>query len=247
MQKIFYTTHIKGGVGASLFATNFAYALAKSAQNKRVLFIDANQFSDIANLFGINAKKDILNLNLFLQELKSTTSKKDIKKIFAKTTYQINELDVLLSPSKYYSQSKLNSLYKNTVTSALQIYDYIIIDENKPNNSLLQNILPNIQNILVVTTTDSPSITKTKNFLKKLEKEERLLGKISIIYNQATQFSEKELENILNFPIACIVPIETNGAWDNILLGVPIVENKKLHYSRKINQLAKSLTNTIFN
>jgi len=247
MQKIFYVTHIKGGVGASLFATNFAYALAKSAQNKKVLFMDTNQFSDIANLFGIKAKKDILNLNLFLQELEPTTSKNKLVKIFSKTTYQINELDVLLSPSEYYNRSKLNSFYKNALDSALQIYDYIIIDGNKHNTPLLQNILPNIQNVLVVTTTDNPSITKTKNFLKKLEKEEKLLGKISIIYNQATQFSEKELENILNFPISCVVPIEINGAWDNILLGVPIVENKKLLYSRKINQLAKSLTNTIFN
>jgi MinD-like ATPase involved in chromosome partitioning or flagellar assembly len=246
MQKIFYITHAKGGSGASLFATNFAYALAKKSPNKKVLFLDANQFSDIANLYGIKAKKDILNLNLFLKERNDETlSKKNIREIFNKTTYQVNELDVLLSPDKYHSPAKLNSIYRRAIQSALQIYNYIIIDAEKTNNTLLQNILPNLQNLFVVTTTDNPSITKTKNFLNNLEKEQALLGKISIIYNQSEKFSTKDLGNILKFPIACVLPTEINAAWDNILLGVPIIENKKLPYSRNIAQLVNKLVPTI--
>ena len=237
MQKIFYITHAKGGSGASLFATNFAYALAKKHKNNKVLFLDTNQLSDIAILFGIKAKKNILNLDMFLEKQNTNLSNKATKKIFSQTTYKINELDVLLSPEKYHNLGELNNMYKKAIDSALLIYDYIVIDGERGNKNLLQNILPNLQNIFVVTTTDTPSITKTKNFLTALEENTTLLGKISIIYNQTGKFSEKELKNILEFPIASTLPIEINGAWDNILLGIPIIENKKLHYSRKITEL----------
>ena len=244
MQKIFYITHAKGGSGASLFATNFAYALAKTtgnATNKKVLFIDTNQFSDIAKLFGIKAKKGILNFNLFFQEQDTNLNNKKIKKIFNQTTYQVNELDVLLSPEKYHDLDELNNTYRKAINSALLIYDYIVIDGERDNKNLLQNILPNLQNLFVVTTTDTPSITKTKNFLNTLEENKTLFGKISIIYNQSEKFSNKDLENILTFPISCTLPIEVNGVWDNILLGVPIIENKKLPYSRNITQLVNTI------
>jgi cellulose biosynthesis protein BcsQ len=237
---IFYTTHAKGGSGASLFATNFAYALAKTT-SKKVLFIDANQYSDIANLFGIKAKKTIFNLDLFFQEQDDNLSLKNTKKIFNKTTYQINQLDVLLSPEEYYPQATLNTLYQKTIKSALKIYDYIIIDGEKNNCKLLQHAIPNLQKLFIVTTIDNPSITKTKNFLANVEKQESVTPKISLIYNQTEKFSTKDLENILPFPIACTLPTEINGAWDNILLGVPIIENKKLAYSKKITQLIKTL------
>lgn len=243
MKKIFYITHSKGGSGASLFATNFAYGLAKTVgdNHKKVLFIDGNQFSDIANLFGIKAKKDILNLDLFFQKQSAPLNIKDIKKIFGQTTYQINELDVLLSPEKYHPQKKLNELYKKTLAAASQIYDYIIIDGERDNRQLLYFTIPNLKNVFVVATPDTPSIIKTKSFLNVLKRRENLTAKIGIIYNQAEKFSPKDLENILAFPIFETLPTEANAAWDNILLGVPIVENRKLAYSRKINQLVEKI------
>jgi len=237
---IFYTTHAKGGSGASLFATNFSYALAKST-SKKVLFIDANQFSDIANLFGIKAKKTILNLDLFFQEQIDSLSLKNTKKIFNQTTYSVNQLDVLLSPEEYHNQDALNTLYKKTIESALTVYDYIIIDGEKNNTQLLQTILPNIKKIFLVTTADTPSITKTTNFLNFLNDQNDLIDKLNIIYNQVNKFSEKDLERIFDCPTTCGLPVEVNGAWDNILLGVPIVENKKLAYSKKINELINKL------
>ncbi len=240
MQKIFYTTHAKGGSGASLFATNFAYALAKST-SKKVLFIDANQFSDIANLFGIKAKKTILNLDLFFQEQVDSSSLKNTKEIFNQTTYSVNQLDVLLSPEEYHSQAALNTLYKKTIESALTVYDYIIIDGEKNNTQLLQTILSDTKKIFLVTTIDNPSITKTTNFLNFLNDQGDLINKVNIIYNQVDKFSEKDLERLFDCPTTCGLPTEINGAWDNILLGIPIIENKKLTYSKKINELIETL------
>jgi cellulose biosynthesis protein BcsQ len=237
-QQIFYTTHAKGGAGASLFATNFAYALAKKFPNKKVLFLDANQLSDTANLFGIKPKKNIFNLGMFLnEEKKSKPNKKTLQKIFAQTTYQINELDVLLSPEEYTDLNELNILYKKTLPAALKIYDYIIIDSDRDNGELLQNTLSNLQSLFIVTTTDNPAVTKTTNFLNILKEEATLVEKIKIVYNQVNKFSKKDLENIFEFPIITTLPTEVNGAWDNILLGVPIIENKKLFYSKEIDKL----------
>ncbi len=244
--KIFYTVHAKGGSGASLFATNFAYALSKKHPRKRILFLDANQFSDIANLFGIKAKKNILNLNMFFKEKHfNAQNRKNLRDIFAKNAYQINNLDVLLSPEEFNPQVQLNSIYKEIISAGLNIYDYIIIDSERDNNKLFQFSLPNTERIFIVTTADKPAITKTTNFLKTFSDEATILQKINLIYNQAGKFSEKELQNIFEFPMAAILPTENNGAWDNVLLGVPIIENKKLAYSKKINRLIDNLFNPV--
>ena len=242
--KIFYCTHAKGGAGTSLFSTNFAYALSKQLKNKKVLFLDANQSSDIAHLFGINAKKDVLNFNMFLKEQDDKTlNKKNIQEIFNQTAYQINKLDILLSPKNYYAINDLNIIYKIALKQALKIYDYIVIDTEKNNELLLQDSLPTLHSLMITTTIDNLATTKTLSFLKTLNNK-NINKKIKIICNQIGTFSQKDLEKIFDFPIACTLPTEINGAWDNILLGVPIIENKKLAYSRQINKFIQNLFDT---
>jgi len=243
MNKIFYCTHAKGGSGNSLFATNFAYALSKKIKNKKILFLDTNQISDISHLFGIESKKDILNLNMFLDGIDSNTlTTKESKKIFDKVVYQINDLDILFSPKDYYDFDDLNPIFKNILTEAVKIYDYIIIDAERDNGVLLQMVLSELHTLLVTTTIDNLSVTKTTNLLNLLKKGVSE-DKIKIICNQVGTFSENELENIFEFPLAEILPTEINGAWDNVLLGVPIVENGRLAYSRQINKFVDSILN----
>ena len=237
--KVFYCIHSKGGSGASLFSTNFAYTLAK--QNKKVLFLDANQFSDIAYFFGIKQKKDILNLNMFLDEIKNKKiSKQKTTDIFTKTTYFINKLDVLLSPQNYHSLTELNFLYQKILTYAINIYDYIIVDIEKNGKLLANKNIPSPETIFLITTIDALSIAKSTNFINKINKH-YTFPKINIVYNQTGNFSKKELSNIFDYPLSCSLPTEINGAWDNIFLGVPIVENNRLKYSKQLNNLTKNI------
>jgi len=241
MSKIFYVTKAKGGVGNSLFATNFAYSLSKQLPNKKILFLDTNQFSDLANFFGIQMKKNILNLNMFLEENNTNNlSTKNLSKNFSQVAYGVGKLDVLLSPTEYYPVKKLNTFYKNIIPEALKIYDYIIIDADKNNFKLLSIILPNLNSLLLTTTIDNPAITKTNSLLNILE-EKFNLQKINIICNQMGKFSEKDLSGIFKFPVIGSLPTEVNGAWDNVLLGVPIVENKRLKFSKEITKISKKL------
>jgi len=212
--KIFYCTHSKGGSGASLFSTNFAYALAQ--QNKKVLFLDANQFSDIAHFFNITAKKDILNLELFLKEYKnSKKNNNELKEIFAKTTYAIKNLDILLSPQNYYPSNKLNFLYQKIIKQAKKIYDYIIVDIEKNGKFLASKKFSSTETIFMITTVDNLSITKTNNFIDKLN-EKNSLSNIKIIFNQTGNFSKEDLSSIFKTTSVCNLPTEINGAWDNI-------------------------------
>jgi len=235
--KIFYITHAKGGVGATLFSTNLANTLAKIMPNKKILFLDANQLSDVATFFGIKNQKTILNLDMFLKE---NNHEKNIANIFDKVTYQINKLNVLLSPTEYYSPKKLNILYQKVITEAVKSYDYIIIDAEKNNGKLLRLIKPFLQNILVVTNIDNSAVLKTNAYLKniqtKTDKEQ-----IKIICNQADKFSLKELTGIFPKTIIGSLPTEINATWDNILLGVPITENKRLAYSKEVGRIIKRL------
>jgi len=236
MDKIFYCTHAKGGAGNSLFATNFAFALSKKVKNKKVLFLDANQISDISHLFGIDSKKDILNLNMFLEGTQSNELiTKESEKIFNKVAYQVNDLDILFSPKDYYDLNDLNLIYKNILTEAVKIYDYIIIDAERDNGVLLQEVLKNLHTLLVTTTVDNLAVTKTTSLLNLL-KENIAADKIKVVCNQVGTFAQKDLENIFEVPLAVMLPTEINGAWDNVLLGTLIVGNERLAYSRQVNK-----------
>ncbi len=235
--KIFYITHAKGGVGATLFSTNLANTLAKVMPNKKTLFLDANQFSDVATFFGIKNQKTILNLDMFLKE---NNHEQNIANIFDKVTYQINKLNVLLSPTEYYSPKKLNILYQKVITEAVKSYDYIIIDAEKNNRKLLRPIKPFLQNILVVTNIDNSAVLKTNAYLKNIQTRTNK-EQIKIICNQADKFSFKELTGIFPETIIGSLPTEINATWDNILLGVPITENKRLAYSKEIEKIIRKL------
>jgi cellulose biosynthesis protein BcsQ len=241
MTKIFYFTHAKGGVGTSLLATNFAYALANRLPDKKVLFLDTNQLSDIAPLFGINPKKDIFNLELFLKELPAQkTSPSVLSEIFNKNVYQVKKLDVLLSPQSYHSLTDLNTVYQKILTVAVKTYDYIIIDGEKNNLSFLQTVSPELTAVFLTTNLDNLAVVKTAGLLNTLP-EIVPLEKIKVICNQSEGFKKKELHNLFIAPIITTLPTEINGAWDNVLLGVPLVENKKLSYSKQINTLVEGV------
>jgi cellulose biosynthesis protein BcsQ len=239
--KIFYFTHAKGGVGTSLLATNFAYGLAKQFKNKKILFLDTNQLSDIAPLFGINPKKDIFNLEMFLDDFSSEKIPiKTLTDVFNKNVYQIKELDVLLSPQNYYTLNDLNTVYKKILVQATKIYDYVIIDAERENNYLLQEILSQLHSVILTTNLDNLAVVKTASLLNTLD-EIIDLEKIKIICNQSENFKKKDLNNLFLAPIIATLPTEINGAWDNVLLGVPIIENRKLSYSKEINKLVQKL------
>ncbi len=235
--KIFYITHAKGGVGATLFSTNLANTLAKIAPDKKILFLDTNQLSDVATFFGIKNQKTILNLDMFLKE---STHQKNILNTFDKVTYQINKLNVLLSPTEYYSLKQLNTIYQKILAEAINFYDYIIIDAEKNNQKLLRQVKPFLQNILIITNIDNSAVTRTNAYLQNTPNSTNK-ELIKIICNQADKFSHKELNGIFPEEIIGFLPTEINATWDNILLGVPITENKRLAYSKEVKKIIHKL------
>ena len=160
--------------------------------------------------------------------------------IFAKTTYAIKNLDILLSPQNYYPSNKLNFLYQKIIKQAKKIYDYIIVDIEKNGKFLASKKFSSTETIFMITTVDNLSITKTNNFIDKLN-EKNSLSNIKIIFNQTGNFSKEDLSSIFKTTSVCNLPTEINGAWDNIFLGIPIVENKHLKYSKKIETLIKNI------
>ncbi|GEM_PF-4226426 len=228
----------KGGVGNSLLATNLAYLLAE--KKKRVLLLDANKLSDIPSLFAIKSGKNVANLWEFFREGSEKISSKKIRGFFNKTVYAVDNLDVLLADSEQRFSGMKH--YREILTYAKKIYDFIVIDSGANNFKLLTALLANLDLVLLTTTPDRTALDKTLLWLEKTRGQLEENGlEIDLIVNQADGFQKKEMETIFALPCQGILPRDNKTIWENVNWGVPAVSNRRSPWGRALEKLTAKL------
>ena len=159
MSKIIYSTSAKGGVGTTLFTTNFAYFLSKQLKDKRVLFLDFNCFSDTNYFFGLRNNKNLFTLKTLLTK---NIKDKALEKAFDKVVNQYEELDIVFAPADFTEYSLAEKHFSKILEKATELYDYIIIDGGTVGAYVNIDFLKHVDQILLVSTLDIMSIQKNR-------------------------------------------------------------------------------------
>ena len=210
----------KGGIGKTTVATNLAYELAKTGQDK-VALVDLNlQLGDVSTFLNINSSFDVAYVINNLIEKKEET----ILKAFEK--YQDTDLYVLSDPS-YIEQAEALTPQKieELLKSLKKVFPYIIIDmsSNIDENSL--KILDKSDLILFTSIVNIPAIRNAQRCLNLFASRRYPKDKVKIVLNRYMENEEISLDDIestLGEKIYWKIPNNYFSIMEAINKGIPV-------------------------
>lgn len=144
----------KGGVGKSVFATNFSLELAQTFPLKKVALVDFNLYNpDIATMLKVDIDRKRVLKNYF------TNRNTELSEVVHKYS-RIENIDLFLSDYDLHWLDEVNEdMIKDFLNALKTEYDYIIIDTH-PALDLITTFLPMLysDNLICVTTPEIPSL-----------------------------------------------------------------------------------------
>lgn len=212
--KVIGVVSFKGGVGKTSCTANLACALAN--MNKRVLAVDSNFSSpNLALNFGL------LSPQITLRDALANKAK-------IEDAIHIHESNVHIIPgSPIFGKFNLNR-FRESINRVRNLYDFILLDCSPSLNHELVASLMASDEILIVSTSDYPTLMSTMR-AAKISKDKRVNVK-GIILNRTRgrkfELSKQEIEEATGLPVIAVLPedekaIESSSNLMPILLYLP--------------------------
>lgn len=183
---------VKGGVGKTTTTVNLAAALAKQG-NQKVLVIDTNlQVPNVGLHLGVpqvdHGLEDVLEGKYRMMDA---------------IYHHAFGFDILI-PQKS-STLKINRL-KEKIAVIKEKYDTILLDTMPARSDTQKAVLESVDGIILVTTTDTPTLLLAQTTKAELIKKGYTVS--GIICNKASISKEQqqEMEEMLDAPILAVVP-----------------------------------------
>lgn len=218
----------KGGVGKTISAINIGAGLVKIG--KRVLLIDGNFLSP--------------SIHIYLGLLKFENSIKEVirKKIDVRNAIYEHKCGLHIIPTKFYKNVEIEQ-FISLVKKLSEIYDYIIIDSGPSYTEEIIAILGCVDEIIIVTTPDYPTIASSIRAKKLLDyKKVKVSGVlINRIRKKRFELKKDEIEKILEIKSIAEIP-EDNSIILSTTKFFPVVFLKGWsRASREFIKLSKKL------
>lgn len=244
VSKIITVYSNKGGIGKTTVATNLAYELARTTQD-RVALIDLNlQLGDVSTFLNLNSNFDVAYV------VNNLIEKKEGSLLDAFEKYNGTNLYVLSDPS-YIEQAEALSPQKiEVLLKALKkIFPYVIIDmsSNIDENSL--KILDKSDWILFTTIVNIPAIRNAQRCLNLFASRRYPNDKIKIILNRYMENEELKIEDIetaLGEKIYWKIPNNYFSIMEAINKGIPVRDvNSNSNISNNFRDFATQISDDI--
>lgn len=200
--------------------------------------IDLNlQFGGIETLLSIQSNRSIADLAPVINELNESHIRNVSQKL------ESSKLDVLISPCDAEAAETITEEFiAKLLRTCRRSFDFVIVDLPSYMNSHVVTALEESDRIFYVLTPDTPSL----KILKQFEELSFRLGielssRTSIILNKVgkeNEIGEKDLKNILRFPIAATVRSDHKGLQPYVNKGEPV---RKMAKERRLIPFAKDV------
>jgi pilus assembly protein CpaE len=227
----------KGGCGSSTLTVNLAVALREETK-ERVALVDANfEFGDVGVLLNLPNNRTIADLADEKTEI-------DEEVLDGTMANHSSAIKVLLAPPRPELAELVRPEHLKRIMELLgKSYEYIVIDMWKSFRESTIYLLDQADIILLVSTTDIPSIKNAKLFFELTEQLEYAADKTLFVLNKEdgrSGISAKDIEASIKHPVGALVPKdERTTAWA-MNRGVPfVVAQKTLPLSQAVSNLAR--------
>ncbi|MFA7636291.1 MAG: AAA family ATPase [Monoglobales bacterium] len=207
----------KGGTGKTTISVNTAVALANAGKKTVIIDLDL-QFGDVPILLDIEPKDTIYTL----VEEKTAITIDSVKSVLA---FHRSGLGVLAPPkSPEYAEYIDDKTVEMIINVLKPYYEFIIIDLPPGFNDTSIAAIENSDIVNLVSAVDISSLRNAKlclNILEALRQNE----KTALILNRMVDgiISKKDFEQILDLPVALVLPDDTKTVLTSLNKGIPFV------------------------
>ena len=223
----------KGGTGKTTVATNLALGLAQRAP-KQALLIDADlQFGDCASALGLKPEYSIA------EAIEATNHERSGLKVFL--TPHPTGLNLLAAPEDLAVADNINSDdLKHTVSALAEEFPLVVIDTGAGIDSAALVAMQMATDLLLVTTTDVPSILAVRRQLEALDKIGFTSQRRTLVLNRANAKVGLSLGDVqgsigmeveFQIPSSRLIPVSTNE-------GNPAILKESGNVARKFDEIA---------
>ncbi|RFU67760.1 pilus assembly protein CpaE [Peribacillus saganii] len=235
--KIFSLFSGNGGSGKSNLATALAQTI-KIESAAEVILIDLNlQFGGIETLLSIQSNRSIADLTPVIDELNESHIRNVSQKLDS------SKLEVLISPCDAETAETISEEFiAKLLRTCRRSFDFVIVDLPSYMNSHVVTALEESDQIYYVLNPDTPSLKVLKQFEElSVRLGIELPSRTSIILNKIgreNEVQEKDLKNVLRFPIAAAVRLDHKGLQPFLNKGEPVRKTAK---ERRLIPFAKDV------
>jgi len=238
MSKIIGILSGKGGVGKTTIVANIGTALSYEF-NKKIVILDSNITTSHLGLhFGIYDEppftlRDILDGKISINQA-----------VYIHPLTGVRIIPSSLSIDKKNNLKKLKKIIDQLDGS----YEVIIVDCPPGLGENVISVINSIEEALIVTNPDIPSITdtlKTMNLLRKLNKE--IIGiVVNRLKGEKYELSIDEIKMMCNAPVISAIP-EDSKIPESISKGVPVcIYDENCKSALALKELAASLIGEVY-
>jgi pilus assembly protein CpaE len=231
--ELFVFFGVKGGVGVTLLATNFALLLARESR-KRTLLIDLDlPLGDIAVNLGLTAKYSTVDA---LQN----ASRLD-KNLLSGLLRSYQGLSVLAAPGQFVNVTTNGRAIDKLIAVARQEFDYVVVDSGSRLNFVETDLYKDAASVYMVTQTGVPELRNANRLVGQFPKDGN--PKLQIVINRYANSFRGVDENIvstaLTRPADWKVPNDYLTAFRTQSTATPLaLENSPI--SKILRQMARS-------
>jgi len=238
--KILVVYSANGGIGRSTIAVNLAIALKDETKAKVALVDSSLRFGDVGVMLNLAATHTIADAF-------SPEGVVDSEILPDMLTTHPSGLKVLLAPSSPEMAELVSSKAMRQVMSTLrEKYDYIVVDTCSSLEETTLCVLDMADQILLLTTSEIPSIKNTKLFFEVTEALSYAPEKTLLVlskFDPKSTITSQDIQASIKHPVYAVIERDDRSATQAIQTGQPFVINQRNSVATvAIYRLAKLLT-----
>ncbi len=222
--KVFAIVSANGGVGRSTIASNLAIALKAETQGKVGLVDCSLHFGDIGVLLNLTS-------NHTIADIASAEGGADTEIVVDVMSSHASGVKVLLAPSAPELAELVSPRSIRTILSALrEHFDFVVVDTFTSLDETMLAVLDTADKILLLTTSEIPSIKNTKQFFEIIDALKYPTDKTLLVLNKYDAKSSVKPEHIeasIKHPVFTVIERDDRATTQAAQTGQPFVVNQR--------------------